>query len=298
MDDLFGVAALLTAFKGEKCKVVRSLDPKVWAKADILLDIGGIYDPKKNRFDHHQAGGAGFHESGIPLASFGLIWKKFGKKISGSAAVAEYVEKKLVLFCDAVDTGTSTYVPAAEFPDVFPFTLEDYIKLECIEVKEKAASGKGNESLAKDFDKAFTRLLPFAERVISLAVMKGKSKQKFVPAVKRMYAAAKDKRIAISEVFIPADLEDFPEVLVYVYKDLRGGWSAKNVPKGPHTYEGRMHFPESWRGLRDEELAVVTGVPDARFCHNAGFLAVAGSKEGILALVHKALDLTDGPKLG
>jgi len=36
-------------------------------------------------------------------------------------------------------------------------------------------------------------------------------------------------------------------------------------------------------------LAKVTGVPDATFCHNGRFLAVAKSKEGALKLAEIAL---------
>ena len=40
--------------------------------ADIVIDVGGQYDPDAGRFDHHQRGGAGERENGIPYSSFGL----------------------------------------------------------------------------------------------------------------------------------------------------------------------------------------------------------------------------------
>ena len=36
--------------------VVRSRDPAVLDKLDILVDVGGAYDVQTNRFDHHQRG--------------------------------------------------------------------------------------------------------------------------------------------------------------------------------------------------------------------------------------------------
>lgn len=326
MDDLFAVATMLLANEKTgskvKYKVTRSIDPKVIEKSDYVLDIGGVYDPKKGRFDHHQEGGSGrFHsvkrvtraldnsnnaegidllnaenapsalaeaifsdgvheeKAKIPYATFGLIWKQFGMKVAGSKEVFEYVVENLVIPFDAADNGVDTY--ASIYEDIMPLTVEDYIKLECIEVKNKPEG-------ERDFDKSFMRLIPFAQRVIQLTVEKGKGAAKNRKDALKAYAKAKDKRIVVSEKFLPYDFDDMPKVLVHVYKDLRGGWSAKNMRLRKGSYEGRFYFPEEWRGKRDADLAAVTGVPDARFCHSAGFLAVAGSKQGVLDLCEKA----------
>ncbi|XP_077549073.1 MYG1 exonuclease-like isoform X2 [Haemaphysalis longicornis] len=36
--------------------VVRSRDPAVLDTCDVVVDVGGIYDPAKKRYDHHQRG--------------------------------------------------------------------------------------------------------------------------------------------------------------------------------------------------------------------------------------------------
>ena len=107
------------------------------------------------------------------------------------------------------------------------------------------------------------------------------------------YAKAVDKRVIVSNKYIPTRFDEFKapeyvEPLVFVYPDLRGGWSAKAVPLGGQTYDVRLSFPEPWRGLRDDAMAKASGVPDAIFCHNSGFLAVAKSREGVLELVRKS----------
>ena len=33
----------------QDAKIIRSRDPEVWKTTDILLDVGGIYDPEKHR---------------------------------------------------------------------------------------------------------------------------------------------------------------------------------------------------------------------------------------------------------
>ncbi|MDO8564969.1 MAG: MYG1 family protein, partial [bacterium] len=52
-DDVFAVATLLLALQDE-AEVRRTRDEEDVASADIAVDVGGIYDAEKNRFDHHQ----------------------------------------------------------------------------------------------------------------------------------------------------------------------------------------------------------------------------------------------------
>ena len=58
-------------------------------RLDLVCDVGGIYDPARNKFDHHQSS---FEESWTntekditKLSSAGLIFKHFGKEIISNA---------------------------------------------------------------------------------------------------------------------------------------------------------------------------------------------------------------------
>jgi uncharacterized UPF0160 family protein len=66
-------------------------------------------------------------------------------------------------------------------------------------------------------------------------------------------------------------------------------WLLYAVNIAGRSYESKCPLPESWAGLSGEELARVTGVTDAQFCHKNRFLAVAGTREGVLKLLEKAL---------
>jgi uncharacterized UPF0160 family protein len=78
LDDLFAIATISLIYPD--IEIVRSRDKSEAASADFVVDVGDVNDTEKNRFDHHQEGGAGKREDGTPYASFGLVWKKFGKK--------------------------------------------------------------------------------------------------------------------------------------------------------------------------------------------------------------------------
>jgi uncharacterized UPF0160 family protein len=301
-DDLFAVAVVSMYLKsigynesgkandkGKKIVIKRSLDPAVHKKADILLDIGLEYDPETMRFDHHQLGGAGHRENGIPYATFGLVWKHFGKKICGSdtsissnslEAIVEYVDKKLVCPMDASDNGVDTFRSLDD--RVTPVLLDDYIDAECILEKNKSTS-------EQNFDRSFKKLLPFAERVILLYIEKAKSYIEAKKKIDSLYKRSDYKDILVSDQFIPFDFEDLPQILFYVYKDLRGNWSAKSIRNNSYSYDNRKSFPVEWRGKRDKELADISEVEDAIFCHNSGFLSVSKSKAGAIKLAQKAI---------
>ena len=77
----------------------------------------------------------------------------------------------------------------------------------------------------------------------------------------------------------------------YVKDEKDGQWCLQSGRDDNNDFESdRIKLPESWRGLRNEELEGVSGVKDAIFCHRGGWFAVAGSKEGALLMAQKALD--------
>jgi uncharacterized UPF0160 family protein len=61
------------------------------------------------------------------------------------------------------------------------------------------------------------------------------------------------------------------------------------IPVSADSFVARADLPEAWAGLRDEQLAAVTGVADAGFCHNGRFIASAKSYQGIRRMAALAL---------
>lgn len=67
----------------KNAKVIRTRDTKILDKLDVVVDVGGVYDEFKNRFDHHQKEFKDTfsenHET--RLSSAGLIYKRFGRGV-------------------------------------------------------------------------------------------------------------------------------------------------------------------------------------------------------------------------
>src|SRR3989344_202259 len=118
-DEVFA-CAVLSLLNDGNIEVIRSRKKEVWVTGDYVVDVGGEYDPSRGRFDHHQEGGAGVRPNGIPYSSFGLVWKEFGEKISGSSYVARVIDERVAQPVDAGDNGFETFGVRGE---VAPYIL-------------------------------------------------------------------------------------------------------------------------------------------------------------------------------
>uniref|UniRef100_A0A1I7XGK6 UPF0160 protein MYG1, mitochondrial n=1 Tax=Heterorhabditis bacteriophora TaxID=37862 RepID=A0A1I7XGK6_HETBA len=109
-----------------KYSIVRSREHSVLEKCEILVDVGGVYDHSKKRYDHHQKGFAvtmdslGFLETTTKLSSAGLIYAHYGKQLIKEILGVSYDEKMIAIFfrklyqtfieaIDAVDNGIKQY---------------------------------------------------------------------------------------------------------------------------------------------------------------------------------------------
>jgi len=283
-DEVFA-CAVLSILNNGKVKVIRSRDPKVWATGDYVVDVGGVYDYEKCRFDHHQEGGAGKRPNGIPYSSMGLVWKHFGEKISGSSEVAQLIDEKLAQPIDCADNGINSFTLVP--PGVFPYLLHNVIASFRPTWKEES-----EERLS--FDAGFARACKLAKELILREIKIAQNHLEGDQKVLDCYNNAKDKRIIVIDGQYPCDqfLLKYPEPLFVVKPDheIGGRWKIKRVLKSIESFEARKLLPQAWAGKEGKELAEITGVADAIFCHNKRFIAVAGSKESALKLAELAIN--------
>lgn len=55
-DDALACFMLKCLPKFKDAEIIRSRDESKLAECDVVVDVGGIYDPATQRFDHHQRG--------------------------------------------------------------------------------------------------------------------------------------------------------------------------------------------------------------------------------------------------
>ncbi len=279
-DDIFAVATLLLKYPG--AEVIRSRDPEVWVSADCVVDTGFVYDPNKNRFDHHQPEGAGKRENGIGYASFGLVWKEFGTELAGGEREADIIDRELIQPIDAHDNGIA--IAEYKFKDVREYTIGDFMS-SYLTIKDDS-----KELLYE----RFMQLVLIAQDLIKREIIKAREDVVGEDLILKKYHESKDKRIIELPAEIPSwrkVLGNLPEPVFILYVRRDGDWGIKCVPDFSKPYGSNRHeLPESWGGLAGEELQKITGVMDALFAHRNRFMAAAKSKEGATKLAEIALN--------
>jgi len=265
-DEVFAIAMILMI---EDREIVRSRDQEVIDQAEIVLDVGGEYDPERLRFDHHQNSFTRAREDGTPYATAGLVWEHYGAKILAAKGLEgdyetqfalEWVDKKIIRDIDAVDNGLFTEDPR---PSVSMLV------------------GMMNVSSSDDIERqeaAFQDAIGFTRNILNNFIQAAIKEAEVVVALE---ACAKNVEEGILVLAENLPFKDFirshPEITRVVY------------PKGSEGYgvfcNGKEnHFPERFRGLREEALQAATGLEDAVFCHKSGFMSVCKSFESALAM--------------
>lgn len=284
-DDVFAVATYLLyeEKKGNTSyEIIRTRDEKIISEADIVIDVGRVYDPSKKRFDHHQPEGAGVRKNGIPYAAFGLIWKEFGEFLCNSEGEATDIDRTLVSATDAEDNGFEISDPRIE--DIDAMSLDQLV-------------GYFNPTWREDFedqDKRFLDMVDLAKRIVKRAVDKEGAERLAQDYVEEKYQESEDKRMIVLDKAVPwkkALIRKLdPLFVVFPYQGIEGRWVGYAVPLKLGTFEYRAYFPESWAGLVDEELEQISGIPRAKFCHKGRHLVSAGDKETVIKLVQLAIN--------
>lgn len=263
-------------------KVVRTRDPAVVAACDMRVDVGTVYDHQKRSYDHHQQGGAGKRPNGIPYAALGLIWRHFGQKLAGSSAAFDLIDRTFIQPLDAEDNGLKSYRLVEEGLPVYSLGT---------------AINRFNpnwDDAVRDFDANFQEAVTFGRAALRREIKYAQAQVQAATRVRAAIAAAQDPQVIVLDQRYPWQdiiIREAPQVRFVVYpgEDVPD-WRVQVVPKALGTYEARRWLPAAWAGKHDAELAKITGVADATFCHSARFLAVAKTQEGILQLVNLALN--------
>ena len=279
-DEIFALAVLNLTFS--ELEIVRSRNESEYNNADIIVDVGHVYDPENLIFDHHQRSFALKRKAGIPYASFGLVWKHFGESLCGSSEIAEYIDSEIVQAIDADDNGIDIYEP--KFDGIGFHTLSDIIE------SFVPRYVNDDDKLQEGFCRALDFATSYMKRQIKLA------KELFevaLPDIRDAIKAAEDPRILFFKRFDKTWLNFIPRAseaaLFVIFPTHRNTWAIRSVPKKGKKFDYYKLLPSEWGG-RQKDFAAIAEVQDALYCHNGCFLAEADSLEGAHKLSFIALE--------
>ncbi|WP_229632113.1 MYG1 family protein [Pseudoduganella violaceinigra] len=297
-DDAWAVAALTVLHPD--ADIIRTRDPALIDTGDFVVDVGGVWDPAAGRFDHHQKGFGGARQTGVPYASAGLVWREYGARCVSTLALAH--------------TGHQlTEDKAREIAYGIDADVVQYLDLSDVGAAKSAPGGYGLSAVISGYNsnwldeqrlgygaaaEAF-RLVQFRRAMAVLTdVMINAVKYRVgaLLALEQVRAGEKlegGKVLFLRNGALPWSQvvrKEMPKVLFVISHAIaEQRYMLNTVPASPDSFDARADLPEAWAGLRDAELAAVTGVADAGFCHNGRFIASAKSYEGIRAMASLAL---------
>ncbi|XP_017058580.1 MYG1 protein C694.04c isoform X1 [Drosophila ficusphila] len=302
----------------QNAEIYRSRDDKALReKCDIIVDVGGVYDPAKKWFDHHQQTFKETFKSVRPevsddfnvirLSSAGLVYSHYGERViqnilkreKGIQLSPENLQRAFVQIyrnfiseLDAIDNG----VPMFEGGEPV-YKISTHLS---------ARIGKLNPSWQEtgvDIEERFRQAMEsagreFVDNVVEVACSWITARDHVREALLQAKSIYPSGEILLLKTFCPwkahlADLEkeyDVEGVPKLVIFNDGNSWRVAGVPVTPSSFLGRKFLPTPWRGLRDEELSQKAGINDLIFVHHNGFIGGAKTEEAAMLLAKKAVE--------
>ncbi len=271
-------------------QIVRSRDKQMLTPASnkIIYDVGGDYDPEHQIFDHHQRPNP-LREDEHPFSSFGLIWAHYGQAYLAALDVPadDIVEihaafdAKFVLPIDLLDNGAME--PSVAGP------------LSILTLPSLLGSLKpvfDDPSPTAD-DDAFLAAMPIAGAFVEATIRNLAAKARARALVQEAIANAGTSPILELPMGMPyrSELDAAgADHMLFVVTPRGADWTLGGIKLSNDTFDQRADLPAAWAGLTDKALEEASGVPGAKFCHNGRFIAVASSREAIMAMAQIAVN--------
>lgn len=279
-DDVWAAAAMRLV--NSSLPILRTRDQILLDAADILFDVGRVFDSATCRFDHHQLGYDEMRENGIPYSSFGLIWRELGLALCGSAAAASKVDRCLVQGVDAVDCGVALN------RETLPVTV----------MTISSAIGGFNPGWQDDTSPearkdAFEQAVGLAKAILQNIIRDANGMENARAAVARGNIL-EEGRLLVLDRDVPwkdavLGAPEYERVLYVVSPDGEVKWQVNTVPDYPGSFNNRKSLPLAWAGLDGEALDDVVGLTGCVFCHKGRFVAGHKAKDGAMEMARMAL---------
>jgi len=313
-DEVLACAMLKILPKFQKSEIIRTRDPKELESCDIVVDVGGVYDPATNRFDHHQktfshsmSSLEAKYKYDTKLSSAGLVYFHFGKEIISTIQATDVkssivetlfvkVYEKFIQEVDAIDNGISTHDTEGRYTINTNFSR-----------RIGGLNPNWNES-SDDINERFDRAVKmadaeFRDKVNFFGNSWWPARTIVVKALENRFSVHNSGRVLeFTEGGVPwkehlhnyeqeQELGRAGQLYYVIYTDQGGNWRVQCVPVNPDSFENRLSLPAAWCGLRDAELEKCCGVDGATFVHASGFTGGCKTKDGVMKMIELSLNM-------
>lgn len=273
-DEVTACALLKLCDLIDEDKIVRTRDLAQLGSCEYVCDVGGIYDPSKKLFDHHQLDYKGTYSSA------GMVLEYLCKQGIISEKEYQFFNMSLIRGVDDHDNGKA--------PQLGGYCFFSQVISNFAPITQEPTAEEENAAFYAAFQFAYGHLKRLHERF--------NYNQKCRDIVLETMRKYKDclifeRNIPWQDSFFELGGMDHPAK--FVIMPSRNHWKLRGIPPDPdHKMHVRMPLPEKWAGLIDAELKKVSGIEGAIFCHKGRFISVWETKEDALKALHLILKET------
>lgn len=310
-DEVLACALLKLLPQYKDASIVRSRNQNILDTCDIVVDVGGEYDPSRHRYDHHMRE---FRESmstimkgskydwTMKLSSAGLIYCHFGHEILRNI-LSDVTEDKVIdeVFRKIYDTlikeidGIDNGVPMYDAEPSYRIVTDLSARVS----KLNPQWNSQDVNIEKQFEKAMALVLEEFLEFVQYA------KNVWLPA-RDVVRRAVESRFEVDpsgEIIMLSQVVPWKEHLFQLEKEMNVSPSIKYtifeddsyriqcMPVAQGSFVCRMFLPEAWAGLKTDALVQACGIEGAVFVHSVRFIGGHKTKDGALAMARKALEI-------
>lgn len=310
-DEALGVFLLRQLKRWSAVPLVRTRDLEKLKPLEIVIDVGGEYEHDRLRYDHHQRGfdetfGGASGRWKTKLSACGLVYKHYGREVlaalhpqlGASTDKLEWVFERVYIDfiqgLDAIDNGIEVCDGPKRWKD------GSGLSARVARLNERWNEPEGGPTEDERFERASALCGDdFCSFVASVVESELPAREYVEDALlARTSVDPSGKLLVFQSGGMPWKTHLYEleakhgiegQVAFVLYTDSAGMWRVQAVTAKGTDFTNRVSLPEQWRGVREQSLVDVSGIPGSRFCHAGGFICGNDAYEGALAMARAAL---------
>jgi uncharacterized UPF0160 family protein len=270
-DEVTACALLILFNLVDVDKLFRTRDDQRLMTCEYVCDVGGVYDPRVKRFDHHQSEYEG------ELSSAGMVLAYLKARGIIDDATYLFFNRSLILGIDAHDNGRVQFEPG--------FCTFSHVISNFVPAEYDAPPDVQDQGFFSALDFTLGHLKRLLERYHYIQACREKVREKMAESTT---ALVFDEGLPWMDSFYDLGGEHHPALFVIMPSS--GHWKLRGIP--PNTVERmqiRVPLPQEWAGLLGLDLKKVSRIPGAVFCHKGRFVSVWETKADALKALEYVL---------
>lgn len=270
-DEVTACSLLLLFDRIDRDKIHRTRDPKVIENCDYVCDVGGVYNPGKRRFDHHQVDYQG------TMSSAGMVLLYLKDQGLIESHLYDYFNKALIMGVDAHDNGIAKLEPGtASFSQI----VSNFMPIEY-----DVSPAVMNKAFSQAVDFAMGHLDRLKKRHHYTLECRAMVKKAMIHGTNALIF---EESLPWMENFF--DLGGDVHPAQFVIMPSGPHWKLRGIPPSlAERMKVRRPLPEEWAGLHEEDLRKISGIKGAVFCHKGRFISIWETKEDAIKALHMAM---------